>query len=189
MAELPPEPGTWTIDSMHSFVTFTVQHFTLALARGLTSGPTGSITIAADPLASSVQASIDASTLASGHKLRDEKIMGPDVLDVAQYPTIDFASRALHEKSPGHYALDGDLTLHGITRPVTLDLTLNGVITDTWNKTRMGLTATTEIKRADFDVLKFGHVPLAAGGFMVPDNVQITLALEATRDEPAESAA
>jgi polyisoprenoid-binding protein YceI len=184
MAELPPESGTWTIDSMHSFVNFTVQHFTLALARGLMSGPTGSITIAEDPLASSVDASIDASTLASGNALRDEKILGPDVLDVAQYPTIDFASRALREQSPGHYALDGDLTMHGVTRPVTLDLTVNGVITDTWNKTRLGVTASTEIKRSDFDVLKFGYVPLAAGGFMVPDSVLVILEIEATRDEP-----
>lgn len=189
MAELPPEPGTWTIDSTHSFVTFTVQHFTVAFAHGLTAGPTGSITIAEDPLASSVQASIDVSTLATGNKIRDEKIQGPDVLDVAQYPTIDFVSGALRQQSSGHYALDGNLTMHGVTQPVTLDLTVNGVITDTWNKTRLGLTATTEIKRSDFDVLKWGHVPLAAGGFMVPDSLQVTIELEATRDEPAESAA
>jgi polyisoprenoid-binding protein YceI len=185
MAELPPEPGTWTIDSMHSFVTFTVQHFTIAFARGLASGPTGSVTIGEDPLASSVRASIDASTIATGNKMRDEKILGPDVLDVAKYPTIDFSSRALREESPGRYALDGDLTMHGITRPVTLDLTVHGVITDVWNKTRLGLTATAELKRGDFDVQKFGYVPLAAGGFMVPDSLEVSLEIEATRDEPA----
>jgi polyisoprenoid-binding protein YceI len=188
MAELPPEPGTWTIDSMHSFVSFTVAHFTVAFARGLASGPTGTITIAENPVESSVRASIDASTIATGNKLRDEKIQGPDVLDVAQYPAIDFSSRALREQSPGSYALEGDLTMHGITRPVTLDLTVHGVITDTWNKTRLGLTATTEIKRSDFDVLKFGHVPLAAGGFMVPDSLEVTIDIEATRDQPAQAA-
>jgi len=178
-----PEPGTWTIDSMHSFVTFTVQHFTIAFAHGLASGPTGKISIAADVVTSSVQASIDASTLRTGNAMRDEKVLGPDVLDVANYPTIDFSSRALRETSAGRYALAGDLTIHGITQPATLDLTIHGVITDTWGKSRLGLTATAEIKRSDFGVLKFGHVPLAAGGFMVPDAVRINLDVEATRDE------
>jgi polyisoprenoid-binding protein YceI len=177
-----PEPGSWTIDSMHSFVTFTVEHFTVALARGLASGPTGTIHIAADLLSSSVQASIDAATITTGNAVRDEKVLGPDVLDVASYPTIDFSSRALTEASPGRYDLEGDLTIHGVTQPVTLNLALRGVITDTWGKTRLGLTATGEVARSDFGVLKFGHVPLAAGGFMVPDSVVITLDIEATRD-------
>jgi polyisoprenoid-binding protein YceI len=159
-----------------------VQHFTIAFARGLASGPTGTITIDEDPLASSVLASIDASTLTTGNKVRDEKILGPDVLDVAEYPTIDFASRGVRELLPGHYEVDGDLTMHGITQPVTLDLTVNGVITDVWDKTRLGLTAVTDINRSDFDVLKWGHVALAAGGFMVPDSLQVTIELEATRD-------
>ena len=177
-----PEPGSWTIDSMHSFVTFTVEHFTVALARGLASGPAGTIHITPDLLSSSVNASIDATTITTGNAMRDEKLQGPDVLDVASYPTIDFSSRALTENSPGRYALEGDLTIHGVTRPATLELDLHGVITDTWGKTRLGLTATGEIKRSDFDVLKFGHVPLAAGGFMVPDAVRIALDIEATRD-------
>jgi len=177
-----PEPGSWTIDSMHSFVTFTVEHFTVNHARGLASGPTGTIRIAPDLLSSTVNATIDVETLTTGNALRDEKVLGPDVLDVATYPTIEFSSRALTETGPGSYELAGDLTIHGVTRPVTLDLVLHGVITDTWGKNRLGLTATAEIKRSDFGVLKFGHVPLAAGGFMVPDNVRVALDLEATRD-------
>lgn len=180
-----PEPGSWTIDSMHSFVTFTVQHFTIAFARGLASGPSGTITIAPDVLSSAVQASIDVSTLRTGNAMRDEKVLGPDVLDVASYPTIDFSSRALSADSQGRYELEGDLTIHGVTRRITLDLTVHGAITDTWGRSRLGLTATADIRRSDFGVLKFGHVPLAAGGFMVPDTVHITLDVEATRDEPA----
>ncbi len=177
-----PEPGSWTIDSMHSFVTFTVEHFTVALARGLASGPTGTIQITPDVASSSVRAAIDVATITTGNAMRDEKVLGPDVLDSASYPTIDFSSRALTQTSSGQYALEGDLTIHGVTRPVTLDLAPRGVITDTWGKTRLGLSASTEIKRSDFGVLKFGHVPLAAGGFMVPDSVRIVLDIEATRD-------
>lgn len=182
-AARPPEPGTWTIDSMHSFVSFTIEHFTIALAHGIASGPKGTITIAADPLSSSVQAAIDAATITTGNAMRDEKIHGPDVLDVAQYPTIDFASRAVTQAAPDRYAVDGELSMHGLTRPVTLDLGIRGVVTDTWGKSRMGLTATTMISRGDFDVLKFGHVALAAGGFMLPDALRVTLEIEATRDE------
>lgn len=178
-----PEPGTWTIDSMHSFVVFAIEHFTIALARGIASGPKGTITVAEDPLASSVRASIDTATISTANAMRDEKIHGPDVLDVGQYPTIDFASRSVTRTSPGGYAVAGDLTMHGVTRPVTLDLMVRGVITDTWGKRRLGLTATTTIKRSDFDVLKFGHVALAAGGFMVPDALSVSLEIEATRDE------
>lgn len=177
-----PEPGTWTIDSMHSFVTFTVEHFTVNLARGLAAGPTGTISIDPDFCSSSVTASIDASTITTGHALRDEKVLGPDVLDVASYPTIDFASRAVRETAPGRYAVDGDLTIHGLTRPATLDLQLRGVIADTWGKTRLGLTAGAQIRRSDFDVLKFGHIALASGGFMLPDEVHIAIDIEATRD-------
>ncbi len=177
-----PEPGTWTIDSMHSFVTFTVEHFTVALARGLASGPAGTIRITPDLPSSSVNAAIDAATLTTGNSLRDEKVLGADVLDVATYPTIDFSSRGLTESAPGRYALAGELTIHGVTRPVTLDLVFHGVITDTWGKNRLGLSATAEIKRGDFGVLKFGHVPLAGGGFMVPDTVRVALDIEATRD-------
>lgn len=180
-----PEPGTWTIDSMHSFVAFTIEHFTIALARGIASGPQGTITIAPDLLSSSVQASIDAATITTGNAMRDGKVRGPDVLDVEQYPTIDFTSRSVTETSPGHYAVNGDLTMHGITRPVTLDLGVRGLVTDTWGKSRMGLTATTAINRSDYDVLKFGHVALAAGGFMLPDGLRVTLEIEATRDEDA----
>ena len=183
MADFPPQPGSWTIDATHSFVAFVVEHFTIAYARGLASGPTGVITIAEDPLASSVRASIDASTIATGDPIRDEKIKGPDVLEVEQFPSIDFASRALREQSPGRYAVDGDLTMHGVTRPVTLDLTVHGVITDVWDKTRLGSTAVADIKRSDFDVLKWGHAPLKAGGFMVPDSLRVTLEIEATRDD------
>jgi polyisoprenoid-binding protein YceI len=185
MADRLPEPGIWTIDSTHSFVAFTVEHFTVAFARGIASGPTGTITIAADPASSSVRASIDVSTLTTASTARDEKILGPDVLDAEKYPTIDFASAGLRAVSAGKYKLDGDLTIHGITRPQSLDLTVNGVITDVWNKARLGVTATTEINRSDFDVLKFGYVALAAGGFMVPDAVHVTLEIEATKDEPA----
>jgi polyisoprenoid-binding protein YceI len=176
----PPEPGRWAIDSVHSFVAFTVEHFTVAFARGIAAGPSGAIVIAADVSRSTVQASIDVSTITTANPARDEKITGPDVLDAARFPTIDFISTGLRPAGPGRYALDGDLTIRDVTRAVTLDLTVRGVIDDVWGKSRLGLTATTDIQRSDYGAGEWGHRALLSGGFMVPDTVSVTLEIEAT---------
>lgn len=178
-----PEPGTWTIDPVHSFVQFTVRHFGVAWARGISNGPTGKITLAENPVDSKVEASIDASTVASGHPMRDNELRGPKVLDVEKFPTIDFVSSSLKPKGGDRFDLDGQLTLHGVTRPVTLDVTFNGHLVDTFNKKRLGISATTELHRNDFEIGQFGSVPLSSGGIMVPDEVTVTLELEATKEE------
>jgi polyisoprenoid-binding protein YceI len=183
-----PEPGSWTIDAVHSFVAFTVEHFTVALARGIAAGPSGVIVIADDVLRSTVQASINVSTLTTANPSRDEKITGPDVLDAARFPTIEFTSTELRPAGPERYALDGDLTIRDVTRPVTLDLVVHGVIPDVWGKRRLGLTATTDIQRSDYGAGEWGHRALLSGGFMVPDTVSVTLEIEATLDIPEGTA-
>ncbi len=183
-----PEPGSWTIDAVHSFVAFTVEHFTVALARGIAAGPRGVIVVADDVLRSTVRASIDVSTLTTANPSRDEKITGPDVLDAARFPTIEFTSTELRPAGPERYALDGDLTIRDVTRPVTLDLVVHGVIPDVWGKRRLGLTATTDIQRSDYGAGEWGHRALLSGGFMVPDTVSVTLEIEATLDIPEGTA-
>jgi polyisoprenoid-binding protein YceI len=177
-----PEPGSWTIDSVHSFVAFTIEHFTVAFARGIAAGPRGVIVVAEDVSQSTVQASIDVSTLTTANPARDEKITGPDVLDAARFPTIEFTSTGLRPAGPGRFALDGDLTMRDVTRAVTLDLVVHGVIPDVWGKSRLGLTATTDIQRSDYGAGEWGHRALLSGGFMVPDAVTVTLEIEATLD-------
>jgi polyisoprenoid-binding protein YceI len=183
-----PEPGSWTIDAVHSFVAFTVEHFTVALARGIAAGPSGVIVVADDVLRSTVRASINVSTLTTANPSRDEKITGPDVLDAARFPTIEFTSTELRPAGPERYALDGDLTIRDVTRPVTLDLVVHGVIPDVWGKRRLGLTATTDIQRSDYGAGEWGHRALLSGGFMVPDTVSVTLEIEATLDIPEGTA-
>jgi polyisoprenoid-binding protein YceI len=179
------KPGTWTIDSLHSFVSFSVEHMGgLAVARGLASGPSGAITVSPDILGSSVTATIDATTLATASKLRDDKIQGPDMLDTEHFPTIEFVSGPpLRETAPDTYDLDGQLTLRGVTRPVTLALRFNGVTTDVWSKTRLGVTAQVTLRRDEFGAGKFGYVPLPLGGIMVPHAVSVTIDIEATKDD------
>lgn len=182
----PPEPGTWLIDPVHSFVTFNVLHMAVSFARGMAAGPTGVITIEPDLLDSRVEAQIDASSLTTLNALRDSKVHGPELLDVSNFAFITFVSSGLWSSGENLYELAGDLTLHGVTKTISLDLVLNGVVLDTWGKRRLGLTATTELARDDFGVGEWGHVPLRAGGFMVPSRVKVTLDIEATK-EPESS--
>ena len=178
-----PEPGSWKIDPVHSFVTFRVWHQAVSFARGIAAGPKGVITIAPDLLDSSVRASIDASSLTTLHPLRDAKMRGSELLDVDRFPSIDFVSTGLWATGEHYYELGGRLTLHGLTKDVSLDLAFNGVVQDSFGKQRLGVTATTSLARADFGVGDWGHVPLVLGGFMLPDRVEVTLDIEATKDD------
>jgi polyisoprenoid-binding protein YceI len=178
-----PEPGRWTIDAVHSFVSFSVLHMHVSYARGIAVGPTGTVTIAPNLLDSSVEATIDASTLTTLNPVRDAKIRGSELLDVDRYKTIDFVSTGLWSSGENYYELGGQLTIHGVTKDVSLDLVLNGVVTDPWGKRRLGITATTELSRDDFGAGEWGHVLLPGGGFMVPHHLKVTLDIEATKDE------
>jgi polyisoprenoid-binding protein YceI len=181
-----PEPGRWSIDSVHSFVSFSVLHMNVSYARGMAVGPSGTITIAPDLLDSSVEATIDVASLTTLNPVRDAKMRGPELLDVERYKTIDFVSTGLRSSGEDRYELDGRLTIHGVTKDVALDLVFNGVITDTWGKRRLGVTASTELSRDDFGAGEWGHVLLPGGGFMVPRHLIVTLDIEATKDEEGE---
>jgi polyisoprenoid-binding protein YceI len=180
-----PEPGQWTIDTVHSFVSFSVLHMNVSFARGMAVGPTGTITIAPNLLDSSVGATIDASTLTTLNPVRDAKMRGPELLDVDRYPTIDFVSTGLRSSGENYYELGGHLTIHGVTKDVSLDLVFNGVVTDTWGRRRLGVTARTELSRDDFGAGEWGHVLMPGGGFIVPHRLKVTLDIEATKEEDA----
>jgi polyisoprenoid-binding protein YceI len=180
-----PEPGRWTIDTVHSFVSFDILHMNVSYARGVAVGPTGTITIAPNLLDSSVVATIDASTLTTLDPVRNAKIRGSELLDIDQFPTIDFASTGLWSSGENYYELGGQLTIHGVTKNVSLDLVFNGVVIDVWGKRRLGITATTELSRDDFGAGEWGHTLLPGGGFMVPHHLKVTLDIEATKQEEA----
>jgi polyisoprenoid-binding protein YceI len=178
-----PEPGRWTIDVVHSFVSFNIWHMSISHARGMAVGPAGTITVQPDLLESSVEATIDASTLTTLNPVRDAKMHGPELLDVERYPTIEFVSTGLFSSGENYYEVSGQLTIHGVTKDVSLDLVFNGIVTDTWGKRRLGVTATTELSREDFGAGEWGHVLLPGGGFMVPHHLRVTLDIEATKEE------
>ena len=168
--------GTWNIDPSHSEVGFSVRHVMISKVRGRFTGFTGTITVGEDPLASSVTVEIDASTITTGDDNRDNHLRSADFFESDKHPTWTFTSTSVTPKG-SDFVVAGDLTIHGVTRPVSLDLEFNGVNPDPWGGTRSGFSATTELSRKDFG-LEF-NIPVDGGGVVVGDKVKVELEIEA----------
>jgi polyisoprenoid-binding protein YceI len=168
--------GTWDIDTSHSDVSFTVRHMMVSKVRGRFGAFSGEIVTSEDLSGSSVTATIDASSIDTNNEQRDGHIRSADFFDVENHPQWTFRSTALRADGDD-FALDGELTIKGVTRLATLALEINGFGPDAWGGTRAGFSATTTIDRNDFGVdIK---MPLDGGGVVVSDKVQISLEIEA----------
>ena len=168
--------GTWAIDPAHSEVGFTVRHLMVSKVRGSFKSFEGSIVVADNPLDSHVEASIDMASIDTRDENRDNHLRSPDFFHTDQYPTMSFASTSVRPDG-GDYAVEGELELHGVRRPVSLKLEFNGVSTDPWGGTRAGFSAETEISRSDFGIDI--SMPLDGGGVVVGDKVKVNLEIEA----------
>ncbi len=175
--------GTWAIDPAHSDVSFTVRHMMVSKVRGHFEKFAGQVVTTADPLGSSVAAVVDATSLNTNHPDRDNHLRSADFLEVGTYPTLEFRSTGLRPRGADRYALDGELTVHGVTRPVTFELELNGFTKDPYGGYRTGFSATADISRSDFGVSL--NLPMEGGGVVVGDKVQLRLEVEAVLDPPA----
>ena len=171
-------PGTWTVDAGHSTIGFVVRHLVVAKVRGHFNEFAGTITIADDPLASKVEASVKAASIDTRDEGRDGHLRGGDFFDVENFPEWTLVSTGLTAKG-SDYVLHADLTIKGITKSVDFALEFDGVAVDPWNNTKAGFTAETEISRKDFGLS--WNVALEAGGFVVGDTVKIILEIEALK--------
>ena len=169
--------GTWAIDPVHSEVSFTVRHMMVSKVRGRFDKFEGSFTTGEDPLQSTVTAKVDLSTINTGQEQRDAHIRSADFFEVEKHTHMTFASTGVRPDG-GDFLLDGDLTLKGVTKPVTFKLEVNGFGPDAYGGTRAGFSATTEINRSDFGVDFNGPVPGVPGGVVVSEKVTITLEVE-----------
>ena len=169
--------GTWAIDPVHSEVSFTVRHMMVSKVRGRFDSFEGTIVTAANPLDSSVTASVDLSSINTGQEQRDAHIRSADFFEVEKHPHMTFASTGVRADG-GDLKLDGDLTLKGVTKPVTFNLEVNGFGPDAYGGTRVGFSATTEINRKEFGVNFDGPIPGVPGGVAVSDKATITLEIE-----------
>ena len=168
--------GTWDIDPVHSDVSFTVRHMMVSKVRGRFGSFSGQIVTGEDVTGSSVSATIDATSIDTNNEQRDNHIRSADFFDVADHPTWTFASNTVRVDD-GDLLLDGELTVKGVTRPVTLSLVAEGFGPDAYGGTRAGFSASTTINRADFGVDI--SMPLDGGGVVVGDKVTINLEIEA----------
>ncbi|HEY7325694.1 MAG TPA: YceI family protein [Streptosporangiaceae bacterium] len=172
------EAATWTIDPVHSEVGFSVRHMMVSKVRGRFTRFSGEIVTAEDPAQSSVTAEIDLRSINTGQEQRDEHIKSADFFEVETYPTMTYRSSGIKVED-GEYVLYGDLTLKGVTRTVPLTLELQGFGPDAYGGYRAGFTATGELNRSDFNV-SF-NAPMANGGVVVGDKIQLHLEIEAVR--------
>jgi len=176
--ELPPA-GTYDLDVSHSHVGFTVRHLVVARTRGRFGEFSGSVVIGDDPLDSSVEVEIDLASVDTRDDQRDSHLRSADFFDVEQYPTMSYRSTAVAPGPNGRWTVDGELTIHGVTRPVALDVRFEGGIVDPWGNVRAAFSAGTEIDREAFG-LTYNQV-LEGGGVLVGKKVSIEIEAEAVQ--------
>ena len=167
--------GTWDIDASHSTVGFSVRHMMVSKVRGYFREFSGEIVTAQDPTQSSVTATIDLSSIDTRQEQRDAHIRSADFFDVDNHPQMTFRSTAVRPQG-ADWVVEGELTIKGNTRPVTLDLELNGFGPDAYGGTRAGFSARTEISRAEFGVDI--QLPMDGGGVVVGDKITVELDIQ-----------
>jgi polyisoprenoid-binding protein YceI len=171
-----PAPGVWDIDPGHTDVAFIGRHFMLTKVRGRFTDVSGAVTIADNPNDSAVEVTINMASVESGNQVRDNHIRSDELFDVAQYPEATF--RSVHVDWRGTSGVvDGDLTIHGVTRRVQLDVSFEGHARDPWGGERAVLSARTQVNREDFGIT--WNMALEAGGLLVSKEIKIEIEAEA----------
>ncbi|MEE4545217.1 YceI family protein [Streptomyces sp. V4-01] len=171
--------GTWTIDAVHSDVSFYVRHLGVSKVRGHFAEFSGTIVTAENPLESTVNAVIKTTSVSTNNEMRDNHVRGEDFLDVEKFPELTFTSATIRAKTSELFEVDGELTLHGVTKTVTLQLELNGFGTHYEGHAIAGFSAATEISRSEFGVTG------GAAGAAVSDKIRIALEIEAAAQAAA----
>jgi polyisoprenoid-binding protein YceI len=170
--------STWNIDPEHSSAQFKVRHLMVSHVKGGFGKVSGVVTIDDRDIAKSrVTAVIDTSSIDSGVAKRDAHLKSADFLDVEKYPTMTFTSTRIDKKGDGNLRMTGNLTLHGVTRPVVLEVEgPTAQVKDPMGNVRRGASATTRISRKDFGLV--WNKALEAGGVAVGDDVDISIEVE-----------
>ncbi len=171
-------PGTWNIDPSHSIVSFVARHLVITKVRGTFGDVSGTVVIADDKLASTVQATVGMASITTGDEGRDGHLKSADFFDVETYPNMTFVSTGIRGDG-AEYVLTGDLTIKGVTKSVELDLEFEGVSPDPWGGTRVGFSAIGEINRRDFG-LNF-DVKVDTGGALVGEKIKLEIEAQAVK--------
>jgi polyisoprenoid-binding protein YceI len=164
-------PGTWNVDPAHSEVGFVVRHLGLAKVRGRFNSFAATLEVPSDQNASTLTATVDLSSVDTNQADRDAHLKGTDFFNIEHTPQMTFRSTALSTTS-----MAGELTINGVTHPVTFDVEFNGVTADGWGNTKSGFSAEGEIKRSDYGI-DF-NMPGGLDGVVISDKVRIELEIQ-----------
>jgi polyisoprenoid-binding protein YceI len=175
--------GTWQVDAIHSDVSISARHFMVSKVRGHFNDFAATIVTAENPLESSVTATIQTASIDTRQVQRDAHIRSADFLDADNYPTITFQSTGLRQDGDD-FKLDGDLTIRGVTRPVTLALELSAIGPDPHGGKRIGLSAKTSVLRHEFNI-NFNPL-METGGAVVSDKLDVAIEIEAVLEQPEQ---
>ena len=166
---------TWNIDPVHSVAEFKVKHMMISNVKGQFTALTGVLTLdESDPTRSRIEATIDAASINTREAQRDAHLKSADFFDVEKFPALTFKSTSVKRTGDDELAATGDLTIHGVTRPVLFSVEgPTAPAKDPWGNTRIGLSATTKVNRKDFGL--HWNSTLETGGILVGEEVTITL--------------
>ncbi|HLZ57246.1 MAG TPA: YceI family protein [Ktedonosporobacter sp.] len=168
----------WEIDAAHSHAGFSVKHMMISTVKGQFKVVSGQLHIdEQNPANSWVDAEVDVTSVSTGDDKRDGHLRSADFFDAENYPTISFKSTKVEKKGSDEYNVIGDLTIHGVTKPVVFKAEYSGQGKDPWGGTRAGLNAVTKINRKDFGL--GWNAALESGGVLVGEDVKIEIDLEA----------
>ncbi|MET0460499.1 MAG: YceI family protein [Ilumatobacteraceae bacterium] len=176
--EVPPA-GTWKIDPSHSEIQFYVRHMMISKVRGRFREFEGTIEIGERPQDSRVDVVIEAASIDTRDRARDEHLRSAEFLDVERFPELRFTSTSARPGEKDRWDVTGDLKVRDVTRPVVLHVEFNGATVDPWGNLRAGFLADAEIDREDFDIT--WNQALEAGGFLVGKGVRVEIDVEAVR--------
>lgn len=172
--------GDYEIDAAHSRLGFVARHAMVTKVRGNFETFSGTIHAdGSDPAASKVELSIDVVSINTGNEQRDGHLRTNDFFDAETYPTITFSSTAIEPKGDNTFQVNGDLTIRGVTKPVSLDVEFTGAAVDPFGNSRIGFEGSTVINRKDFGVS--WNAPLEAGGVLVSEKVTLELDIAAVK--------
>jgi polyisoprenoid-binding protein YceI len=169
--------GTWTVDPAHSTVEFQVKHMGIATVRGHFGTFAGKLDISGE--GATATGTVDVASVDTNEPQRDAHLRSPDFFDAESYPQITFESTAIEALDDEEFRITGNLTMHGITKEITLHAEVQGTDIDPWGNERVGLEVTGQLNRGDWD-MKFNQA-LGSGNMLVSDKVKISLDISAIK--------
>jgi polyisoprenoid-binding protein YceI len=177
MTAAAPTTSTWTIDASHTEVEFSVRHLMISNVKGRFGAVKGEVVLdQSTPTKAQIDVSIDVTSIDTREEKRDTHLRSADFFDAGHFPAMTFTGGTLKGNFEGEFTLTGDLTIRGVTKPITLDVTFEGAGNDPWGGSRRGFSAKGKLMRSAFGLE--WNAALETGGVVVGDEVKITINTE-----------